>query len=43
MGNLSINGGGKTIDLYCYIKVLKPVYQQMTLSPKLGVVEFGTL
>ena len=36
---------GKTIDLYCYIKVLKikPVYQQMTLSPKLGVVEISTL
>ena len=35
--------GGKTIDLYCYIKVLevKPVYQQMTLSPKLGVVLYG--
>ena len=35
----------KTIDLYCYIKVLKvkPVYQQMTLSPKLGVVEISTL
>ena len=31
--------GGKSIDLYCYIKVLKvkPVYQQMTLSQKLGV------
>ena len=28
--------GGKTIDLHCYIKVLKvkPVYQQMTLSLK---------
>ena len=37
--------GGKTIDLYCYIKVLKikPVYQQMTLSPKQGVVEISTL
>ena len=37
--------GGKTIDLYCYIKVLKvkPVYQQMTLFPKLGVVEISTL
>ena len=37
--------GGKTIDLYCYIKVLKvkPVYQQMTLSSKLGVVEISTL
>ena len=37
--------GGKTIDLYCYIKILKvkPVYQQMTLSPKLGVVEISTL
>ena len=35
----------KTIDLYCYIKVLKvkPVYQQMTLLPKLGVVEISTL
>ena len=35
---------GKTIDLYCYIKVLKvkPVYQQMTLSPKLGVLEIST-
>ena len=31
--------------LYCYITVLKvkPVYQQMTLSPKLGVVEISTL
>ena len=31
--------------IYCYIKVLKvkPVYQQMTLSPKLGVVEISTL
>ena len=29
----------------CYIKVLKvkPVYQQMTLSPKPGVVEISTL
>ena len=37
--------GGKIIDLYCYIKILKvkPVYQQMTLSPKLGVVEISTL
>ena len=37
--------GGKTIDLYSYITVLKvkPVYQQMTLSPKLGVVEISTL
>ena len=37
--------GGKTIDLYYYIKVLKvkPVYQQMTLSPKLGLVEISTL
>ena len=37
--------GGKTIDLYYYIKVLKvkPVYQKMTLSPKLGVEEIGTL
>ena len=37
--------GGNTKDLYCYIKVLnvKPVYQQMTLSPKLGVVEISTL
>ena len=37
--------GGKTIDLYCYIKILKvkPVYQQMTLSPKLGVVGISTL
>ena len=37
--------GGKTIDLYCYIKVLKikPVYQQMTLSPNLGIVEISTL
>ena len=36
---------GKTIDLYCYIKILKikPVYQQVTLSPKLGVVEISTL
>ena len=33
------------IDLFCYIKVFKvePVYQQMTLSPKLGVVEISTL
>ena len=32
-------------DMYYYIKVLKvkPVYQQMTLSPKLGVVEISTL
>ena len=37
--------GGKTIDLYCYIKVLKvkPVYQQMTLSSKLRVVGISTL
>ena len=37
--------GGKTIDLYCYIKVLKakPRYQQTTLSPKLGVLEISTL
>ena len=37
--------GGKTIDLCCYIKVLKvkPVYKQMTLSPKLGIVEISTL
>ena len=36
--------GGKTIDLYCYIKDLKvkPVYQQMTLSPKLGIMAFQT-
>ena len=36
---------GKTIDLYCYIKVLKvkPVYQKMTLSPNLGVLEINTL
>ena len=36
---------GKTIDLYCYINVLKvnPVYQQMTLSPKLDVLEINTL
>ena len=35
----------KTIGLYYYIKVLKvkPVYQQMTLSPKLGVVGISTL
>ena len=41
----SLKKGGKTIDLYGYIKVLKvkPVYQQMTLSPKLGVVEISTL
>ena len=32
----------KDIDLYCYINV-KPVYKQMTLSPKLGVVEISTL
>ena len=33
------------MDLYYYIKVLKvkPVYQQMTLSPNLGVVEISTL
>ena len=33
------------LDLYCYIKVLKvkPVYQQTTLSPKLGVLEISTL
>ena len=43
-GNLS-RKGVKTIDLYCYIKVLKvkPVYLQMTLSPKLGVLEISTL
>ena len=37
--------GGKIIDLYCYIKVLKvkPVYQQMTLSLKLCVLEISTL
>ena len=37
--------GGKTTDLYCYIKILKvkPVYQRMTLSSKLGVVEISTL
>ena len=36
---------GNTIDLYCYIKILKvkPVYQQTTLSPKLGIVEIRTL
>ena len=35
----------KTIDLYCYIKVLKikPMYQQITLSPNLGVLEINTL
>ena len=40
-----LRGCGKTIDLYCYIKVLKvkPVYQQMTLSPKLGVVGISTI
>ena len=34
-----------TMWRYCYIKVLKvkPVYQQMTLSPKLGVVGISTL
>ena len=33
------------MDLFCFIKVLKvkPVYQQMTLSPKQGVVEISTL
>ena len=32
-----------TINLYCYIKVLKvkPVYQQMTSSPKLSTVEIS--
>ena len=32
------------MDLYCYIKVskVKPVYQQMTLFPKLGVIEIST-
>ena len=41
----SLKKGEKTIDLYCYIKALKvkPVYQQMTLSPKLGTVEISTL
>ena len=31
--------------LYCFIKVLKvkPVYQQMTISPKLGIVEISTM
>ena len=35
----------RLILLYKYIKVLKvkPGYQQMTLSPKLGVVEISTL
>ena len=33
--------GGKPIDLYCYIKVLK--VKPMTLAPKLGVVENCTL
>ena len=35
----------RQLDLYYYIKVLKvkPVYQQMTLSPKLGVVGISTL
>ena len=32
----------KTIDLYYYTKV-EAVYQQMTLFPKLVVVETGTL
>ena len=34
-----------TIDLYRYTKALKikPVYQQMTLSPKIGVVEISTI
>ena len=37
--------GGKTVDLYCYLKVskVKPVYQQITLLPKLGMVETSTL
>ena len=48
LGQLNGNSsrkGGKTIDLYYYIKVfkVKPVYQQMTLSPKLGVLEISTL
>ena len=32
------------MDLYCYIKVLKvkPVYQQMTLSTTLVVLEIST-
>ena len=32
------------LDLYCYIKVsnVKPVYQQMTFFPELGVVEIST-
>ena len=36
-GNPSRNGG-ETVDSYCYTKVwrVKPVYQQMTLSPWLG-------
>ena len=40
----SLKKRGKTIDLYCYIKVskVKPVYQQMTFFPKLGVVEIST-
>ena len=35
----------KDNNLYCYIKVLKvkPVYQQMTLSPKPGVAEIITM
>ena len=45
-GDVSVmRKGGKTIDLYCYIKVLKvkPVYQQMTLFQKLGIVGISTL
>ena len=43
--SLGASTHGPTTDLNCYIKVLKvkPVYQQMTLSPKLGVVGISTL
>ena len=29
--------------LYLYVLKVKPVYQQMTLSPKLGMLEISTL
>ena len=43
-GNYNYETGSMT-GLYCYIKVfkVKPMYQEITLSPKLGVVEISTL
>ena len=44
MGNPQEKEERQYIDLYCYIKVskVKPVYQQLALFPKLGVVEIST-